>query len=290
MQTHVSEDELLAQYIDEVTGEIIYPSSDGQPMAETTEHFEHIITIEGNLQSLFANRTDVFVAGDLLWYPEQGKPYICCAPDTMVVFGRPKGHRDSYEQWNEENIAPAVVFEIVSKSNSVTDMMDKFLFYEKYGVQEYYVYAHLKNKFYAWVKDNNSLRSVLVMPTFTSPLLGVTFEIMQGSKLKMYNPNGVQFLTFVENMQEKERLKKALEEEKARAEEAESILEAEKARAEEAEAVLEEEKARAEEAEAVLEEEKARAEEAEARAKKNEEEILLLKKLLQEKGFNLFND
>ncbi|TAE73087.1 MAG: Uma2 family endonuclease [Bacteroidetes bacterium] len=304
MQTHVSEEELLAQYIDEVTGEIIYPSSDGQPMAETTEHFEHITTIEGNLDSLFADKTDVFVAGDLLWYPEKGKPYICNAPDTMVVFGRPKGHRSSYEQWNEDDIAPAVVFEILSKSNSASDMIDKFLFYEKYGVQEYYVYDHLRDKFYAWVREGNRLHSFLVMPTFKSPLLGVTFEIYQGSKLKMYNPDGSQFLTFVQNIKEKEALKKALkeqkeilEEEKARAEQEKARADEEKEKAEEEKARAEQEKARADEQEEKAEEEKARADEQEekaeeekARAEKAEAQIELLKKFLIEKGFSLSND
>ncbi len=32
----------------------------------------------------------------------------------MVVFGRPKGDRGSYKQWLENQIAPQVVFEILS--------------------------------------------------------------------------------------------------------------------------------------------------------------------------------
>ncbi len=41
------------------------------------------------------------------------------APDVMVVFGRPKGRRGSYKQWQEDNIAPQVVFAILSPSNSL---------------------------------------------------------------------------------------------------------------------------------------------------------------------------
>ena len=36
----------------------------------------------------------------------------------MVVFGRPKGRRGSYRQWEEDNIPPQVVFEILSPGNN----------------------------------------------------------------------------------------------------------------------------------------------------------------------------
>ncbi|MEE6161048.1 hypothetical protein U9R62_06765 [Cylindrospermopsis raciborskii DSH] len=39
----------------------------------------------------FKSNVDVFVAGDLFWYPVEGSNKIKLAPDTMVVFGRPKG-------------------------------------------------------------------------------------------------------------------------------------------------------------------------------------------------------
>jgi Uma2 family endonuclease len=69
--------------------------------------------IKENLECLFADHPDVFVAGDLLWYPVEGRPDIRVAPDALVTFGRPKGYRGSYQQWQEGNIAPQVVFEIL---------------------------------------------------------------------------------------------------------------------------------------------------------------------------------
>ncbi len=300
MGTQVLESELLAEYIDEVTGEIIYPSSDGKPMAETTEHFKHITTIEGNLDTLFAHKTDVFVAGDLLWYPEEGNPYICAAPDTMVVFGRPKGHRDSYQQWNEENIAPAVVFEILSKSNSFSEMMRKFIFYQKYGVQEYYIYDHIKNEFYGYSRENNKLGTILVMPTFTSPLLGITFEIHENSKLKIYNPDGTQFLTFVQQVQKREEAeeKAKISDENARISDEKARISDEKTRianeetrianekTKELEKELQEETKAAEEKTKELEEETKAAEE---KAQATQLQIEQIKKLLQEQGFDLSN-
>ena len=53
----------------------------------------------------------------------------------MIVFDRPDGHRGSYKQWQEEDIPPQVVFEVLSPSNSAMEMLEKRDFYEKYGVQ-----------------------------------------------------------------------------------------------------------------------------------------------------------
>jgi Uma2 family endonuclease len=85
---------------------IVYPESDGQPMAENTLQFEWIVTVKEGLAVLFRDRPDFFVAGDLLWYPVQGLPKIRVAPDAMVAFGRPKGYRGSYLQWKEDDIPP----------------------------------------------------------------------------------------------------------------------------------------------------------------------------------------
>ncbi len=76
-----------------ISTEIIYPETDGKPMANNTEQFHWIVVIEQNLEGLFADNPDVFIAGDLFWYPVQGKPHIVNAPDVLTVLGRPKGKR-----------------------------------------------------------------------------------------------------------------------------------------------------------------------------------------------------
>ncbi len=119
------------------TKKVVYPESDGKPMADNTKQLESIVYLFDNLGSLFADRDDVFVAADLFWYPVEGHPEIRTAPDVMVAFGRPKGHRPSYKQWEEEGIAPQVVFEVLSPSKRPSDLIEKFLFYQQYGVEEY---------------------------------------------------------------------------------------------------------------------------------------------------------
>ncbi|GET39739.1 protein of unknown function DUF820 [Microseira wollei NIES-4236] len=82
---------MVQQLPPQTAKEIIYPDSDGQPIADNTKQFRPIVTIKENLEILFANVDNVFVAGDLLWYPVEGNNKIRTAPDAMVVFGRPKG-------------------------------------------------------------------------------------------------------------------------------------------------------------------------------------------------------
>ena len=166
---------------------IIYPDSDGQPMAENTQQYEWIVTIKGNLDILFLDRTDVFVAGDLLWYPVEGDPKICTAPDTMVVFGRPKGHRGSYRQWEEGGIAPQVVFEILSPGNRPGKMGRSSQFYDRYGVEEYYVYDPDTNELGGFRREGDGLKLIPEMDGWVSPLLGIRFDC-SGPELKIDVP------------------------------------------------------------------------------------------------------
>ena len=68
-----------------------FPSDDGEPMAESTLQYQWIVTIKEGIAALFADRDDVFVAADLLWYATQHDKYDVVAPDVLVVFGRPRG-------------------------------------------------------------------------------------------------------------------------------------------------------------------------------------------------------
>src|SRR5437870_2206117 len=94
----------------------------------------------GNLAALFASRANVFVGGDQFWYPVEGQPDIRLAPDVYVAFGRPKGERGSYKQWEEGGVPMTVVFEVLSPGNDPMEVVEKLAFYDEYGVEEYYVY------------------------------------------------------------------------------------------------------------------------------------------------------
>ena len=176
--------------------EVIYPDSDGQPMADNTRQFDYIVMIQGGLAALFADRSDVFVAGDLLWYPVEGNIQIRAAPDAMVAFGRPPGYRGSYVQCREGGVAPQVAFEVLSPSNTRAEMRRKLQFYEQYGVEEYYEYDPDRGMLKGWLRRNGQLEPVTAMEGWVSPLLGIRFSL-EGADLVLYRPDGRRFETFV---------------------------------------------------------------------------------------------
>ena len=211
--------------------EIVYPESDGKPMADNTKQFRCIMTIAGGLDAQFANDPNVFVAGDLFWYPVEGRNDIRAAPDVMVVFGRPKGDRGSYLQWREENIPPQVVFEILSPGNTVFEMTRTFEFYEQHGVEEYYLYDPDSGELSGWRRLNNFLVAIDPIAGWSSPRLGVRFELNAG-ELELYHPNGERFETFAETIARAERERERAERERERAERERERAERERERAE----------------------------------------------------------
>ncbi|NER82908.1 MAG: Uma2 family endonuclease [Leptolyngbya sp. SIO1D8] len=219
-------------------GTVIYPESDGQPMADNTRQFRWIVTIKENLEILFVDQANVFIAGDLLWYPVEGNNRLCQAPDVMVVFGRPKGDRRSYQQWQEDNIAPQVVFEILSPSNTGIEMTRKLLFYQQHGVEEYYQYDPDQNELVGSQRVEGALKEIPKIQGWVSPRLGIRFEVATDA-LTIYTPKGEPFLTPVELAQQRDQARQ-------QAEEAQQQMEEQRQRAEEAQQQMEEQRQRAE--------------------------------------------
>jgi Uma2 family endonuclease len=193
-------------------------------MADNTIQFRWIVTIQGGLEALFRDDPQVFVAGDLFWYPVEGHPEIRLAPDVLVALGRPKGDRSSYLQWEEDNIAPQVVFEILSPGNSLTGMLRKFRFYERYGVEEYYLYDPESGELSGWQRQGETLEEVAQMHGWVSPRLGIRFALDSGV-LQLYTPAGERFATYVELLKQREQERQRAEQERQRAEQAEQLVE-----------------------------------------------------------------
>jgi Uma2 family endonuclease len=213
---------------------IVYPETDGQPMAENTLQFRWIVTIEGGLDAVFRNDPNVFVAGDLFWYPVEGDPTIRTAPDTMVVFGRPKGDRSSYLQWLENDIAPQVVWEVLSPGNTPLEMTRKFEFYERYGVEEYYVYDPDDGTLAGWRRIGEHLREIPNIHGWVSPRLGVKMGL-KGKDLELIGPDGKPFASYLDLVEQRER--ERMEKEKALIEAQQENQRAERERAEKEQAL-----------------------------------------------------
>jgi Uma2 family endonuclease len=196
-----------------------YPSSDGKPMSESTEQFDLIVYTKLGLEHLFAADPQVLVVGDLLWYPREGMPQIRRAADVMVVFGRPKGPRKSYLQWLEGDVAPQVVFEFISAGNYAEEMLNKFVFYENYGVEEYYTYDPATNALEIWLRQGKSLSPVAATEGWVSPRLRVRFSTKGGKfRLSEADHGDRPFQTFVEAKQSLAREQERAAQEYARAE------------------------------------------------------------------------
>ncbi len=196
------------------TTAVIYPDSDGKPMSDNTKQFEWIVYIKKGLDLVFQGEPLVFVAGDLLWYPVEGNSKICQAPDTMVVFGRPKGDRGSYRQWTEADIPPQVVFEVIAPSNTIVEMSRKFQFYQHHGVEEYYIWDPDRLELGGFRRAENWLLEIETIQDWVSPRLGVRFSLNETGALQLFRPDGESFETF-------EQLARRADQERQRADQAE---------------------------------------------------------------------
>ena len=225
----------------------LYPESDGKPMAENTVHYEWITTIKENLEQLFADEPNVFVAADLFWYPVQlssseSRKGKSLAPDVMVVFGVPKGDRGSYIQHLENDIAPQVVFEIHSPSNDADDRKARLQFYKKYGVEEYYYLYPEQNELEVWLRHGKTLEKIACGARWVSPRLQIRFE-MDGETMRVCHPNGEPFESYAEQRDRIRQTTAQRDRERAEKERGRAEKERERQRADLAEAEKERERA-----------------------------------------------
>ncbi len=185
----------------------IYPGSDGQPMAESTLQWDWIALIALNFKSIFRDRNDVAVMSDLLWYPIEGQPRICRAPDLYVAFGVANVARLSYLQWREKHIAPTLTTEVRSGSNTDREMEDKRDWYDRFGVDEYYVIEPfypeggsplpLEGHAHGYLRRGGSLQRLATLDGHVSPSTGVRFDLSAGG-VRLFRPDGSPFQRYDE--------------------------------------------------------------------------------------------
>ncbi len=286
---------------------VIYPESDEQPMADNTIQFRWIVTLQGGLDAIFKGDPQVFGAGNLFWYPVEGHPEIVTAPDAMVIFGRPKGDRGIYAQWEEGNIPPQIVFEVLSPSNSLPEMNRKRDFYEQYGVEEYYLYDPYKHRLQGWQRQGERLERIIDLEGWVSPRLGVRFEPGESAEedWRVYGPDGRPLATYLElfeqrevaeriadrertrrevaeRLAEAERMQRALAEQRAQAEQAQRELAEQRAQAEQAQRALAEQRAQTEQMQRELAEQRAQAEQAQREAAEQRAQVEQVQRELAE--------
>ena len=128
----------IEETVDDVS--IEYPSSDGEPMAETKAQYVALTDTVSALENHFISRPDVFVGGDMLMYYRMNDNQTRVAPDVFVVIGATgKHYRDSWIVWREGK-APDFVMEIASSGTWRRDAAEKGEIYAKMEVSEYWRY------------------------------------------------------------------------------------------------------------------------------------------------------
>lgn len=119
--------------------QIHYPYDDGQPVAESDFQLNPLIYAVEALRGYFRDREDVYVAGNMFLYYEEGNSKAVVAPDVFVVIGAPRRDRFSYMLWKEPK-APDFVLEVTSRSTRSEDQGPKRGVYAFLGIGEYWQY------------------------------------------------------------------------------------------------------------------------------------------------------
>ena len=228
--------------------EIEYPTSDGQPMAETTLHRVVMSDVIEGLERRFADTPDVWVGGNLFLYYEKGNPLKSVSPDVLFARGVGKAFRDTYLLWNET--VPSLVFEITSRKTRREDTHTKKDLYERLGVTELVLFDpygdYLRPRLQGWRLDRGRYQPI--PPNADSSLdlwtAGVTV-LPEGERLRLVDTSTGKKLLWIEELESVLRretaARQAAEERAATAEERAAAEAAARREAEERARALEEE-------------------------------------------------
>ncbi|XPM55208.2 MAG: Uma2 family endonuclease [Leptolyngbya sp. IPPAS B-1204] len=206
--------------IDQLDSDLLYPDSDGKPMAESDPTRDYLIYGVEALGNYFQDRPDVYVSGNLFIYYKQGVPDAVIAPDVFVVFGVEKKKRRSYKVWEEGGKTPAFVLEITSKTTQEQDEEDKPQKYARLGVLEYFQYDPTGEYLQPQLKGLRLVEGhyhpipANLLPdgslSIYSEVLGLELRLTQG-ELRFYTQTGQKLLSPSEAEQARRETEQALQ-------------------------------------------------------------------------------
>ena len=228
--------------VDPDTSAIVYPSSDGEPLAETQEHILAILTALGLLRLYLKEQPAVVFANQFLYYI-QGNPKARVAPDVMVVFDIEKRLYGNYKIWEGQQ-NPKFIIEVTSAGTKDVDWNFKKTLYEQLEVTEYWLF----DPYGEWVANQlqgfrlNEDGIYKPISDNCSQVLGLRLEA-QEYQIAFYRlDNGEKLLTLEELDEAAQAAYQAIEQAQQAVEQAEQV-------AEQAEQVAEQERIKAEQAE-----------------------------------------
>jgi Uma2 family endonuclease len=117
-----------------------YPDSDGRFMGDTQFHNVAMSKLHQMLEEHFADRADVYIVSNLVFYWDQKDATKRRDPDVLVAKGVASKHkRRSYRLWEEGKI-PCTLFEIASRRTWRKDLYEKPALYAGVGIKEYFLF------------------------------------------------------------------------------------------------------------------------------------------------------
>jgi len=182
-----------------VVEEVIYPESDGQPMAETDIHRDYMSSLIETLKDFYRDDPAVYISGNLFVYYVEGDTRKNVAPDVFVVRGVEKRLRRIYQIWKEGK-GPDWVMEVTSEDTRWEDMDFKRKLYQRLGVKEYYLYDptgdYLKDRLLGYRRVGNRYVPVRLPKgedRVHSDVLSLDL-VLESGRLRLYDPRQKQFL------------------------------------------------------------------------------------------------
>ncbi len=183
---------------------IVYPSGDGEPMADNDWQWIAMADTALTLRNRYAGRTDIYVASDMLVYYRMNDVSARVAPDVYVVFGANGNHRRySWLTWREGKV-PDFVLEVASPRTWERDAGDKRDIYAAMGVTEYWRFDP-RGDFFVPELIGERLADGEYRPLPLqrdadgilrghSALLGLEICVRPGLELRLYDPDAGQWL------------------------------------------------------------------------------------------------
>ena len=181
-----------------------YPESDGKPMAETPIHMKAMNDAIMPLEERYAERTDVYVGGNMMMYYVENSPNTSISADVFVAFGPSRDReRRVWKTWEEGKFADFVL-EVTSESTRGEDEGRKRDIYRRLGVTEYWQFDPTGDYLNPRLKGRrlNARRAYRPIPLTTTPdgtLYGESKVLalhlcLDGRRLRLYDPATGEFL------------------------------------------------------------------------------------------------
>ena len=183
---------------------IEYPSSDGEPMAETDYQYTAMTETIAAMRQWFKDRPDVYIAGDMLMYYRRNDNATRVAPDVFAVIGASGNHRRrSWLVWREGK-APDFVMEMASEATWRRDVTEKRDIYANMGVTEYWRFDPIGEYFTPELAGERLVDGEYQeIPLATddagilwghSTVLGLDICMLPGLELRLYDPESGEWL------------------------------------------------------------------------------------------------